>query len=60
MSTLTKPKPEESETESPPIEARKAVTTTAEIQALMQGMKKMPAVLNSLGFSTLREGRTDR
>jgi len=57
MSTLTKPKPEESETESPPIEARKAVTTTAEIQALMQGMKKMPAVLNSLGFSTLREGQ---
>lgn len=57
MSTLTKPKPEESETESPPIEARKAVTTTAEIQAMMQGMKKMPAVLNSLGFSVLREGQ---
>lgn len=36
---------------------RPASTTTDAMQALMQGMKKLPGVLNGLGFEGLREGQ---
>jgi ATP-dependent DNA helicase RecQ len=36
---------------------RPASTTTDAMQALMQGMRKLPGVLNGLGFEGLREGQ---
>lgn len=36
---------------------RNASTTTSAVQAMMQGMRRMPSVLDSLGFDSLRPGQ---